>query len=102
MDANGLTAKVADGVCRLGQPHSDGPGWSTQMTDAFGTTSNDFSHLVFNQVMRPVRSTFKIRRAIPPWRRNVSRNFFELITGAPQTSDADSALALAQSKAAAP
>src|ERR1700756_4821042 len=46
-----VTVKVSDGACGLGQPHSDGPGWSAQMTDAFGTTSDDFSHLLLNQVM---------------------------------------------------
>jgi hypothetical protein len=46
-----VTVEVAEGVCRLGQPHSDGPGCFTQVTDAFGTTSEDFANLLFSQAM---------------------------------------------------
>jgi hypothetical protein len=44
-----VTVKVADGACRLDQPHSEGRGWSKQLTDAFGTTSHEFANLLITQ-----------------------------------------------------
>jgi hypothetical protein len=49
-----VTVKVADGACQIGHKHSDGRGWSAQVNDAFGTTSDDFAHLVFHQTMGAV------------------------------------------------
>jgi hypothetical protein len=39
------------GECRIGPKHSDGRGWSGQLTDAFGTTSEDFANVTLNQTL---------------------------------------------------
>jgi hypothetical protein len=39
------------GECRIASKHSDGRGWSAQLTDAFGTTSEDFANVTLTQTM---------------------------------------------------
>ena len=39
------------GECRIASKHSDGRGWSAELTDAFGTTSEDFANVTLNQTM---------------------------------------------------
>ena len=39
------------GECRIASKHSDGQGWSAQLTDAFGTTSEDFANVTLTQTM---------------------------------------------------
>jgi hypothetical protein len=54
----------ANAVCQLGQTHSDGTGWSTQMTDAFGTTSEDFAHTVFISAMNALGATERTQQTV--------------------------------------
>ena len=52
-----VTVKVADGVGTLGQPHSDGQGWSAQVNNAFGTSVlRTTSASVIFHPLQPVKS----------------------------------------------
>ena len=41
-------------VCNIGPNHSDGAGWLVQLTDAFGTTSQDFQGFGLNALLNAV------------------------------------------------
>jgi hypothetical protein len=49
-----VTMKMAGETCQISHAHSDGRGWSAAMTNAFGTTSEDFVDFVFHSAMNAV------------------------------------------------
>jgi hypothetical protein len=51
-----LNVSSEDGVCQISNKHADGSGWSAQLTDAFGTTSQEFAHLSLMQMMNALGS----------------------------------------------
>ena len=51
-----LNVSTRDGVCRISNKHADGSGWSAHLTDAFGTTSQEFAHVSLMQMINALAS----------------------------------------------
>jgi hypothetical protein len=51
-----LNVSSEDGVCQIGNKHADGSGWQAHLTDAFGTTSQEFAYLSLMQMINAVAS----------------------------------------------